>query len=330
MLVFYTYRNYAMKNSFKKAKRMMNYMESYGKWYFLTKFCQRKTLLVPIIHSWYWRSLYMHRKHIKNKEMVTKALLLHLFWIVDIWKLKHPLCLKGIMDYPTIFSVNIPNTNPFELYGTIHRWKYRYGFKKHRLIPYIITSKWGAYNSEQWVTRTYFTFMNWRKKKAKYYQQVRNTQLYNFLNFWFLTNRYYHLVQGRLFCKTYTNPVRYSKVLWLRLLQYPMIYDSRWFSLLTHLSRYKLKNLLPWDLMYQSKDTWTFDPTAKILQRLLHALVKHRIAITEYILMKQWCNLLRNDDSLSKLLQVKIRTSVLFTNYRKVRQISQFRTYIKV
>lgn len=330
MVLFYTCNKYAKKTSVKRAKRTMNYMESYGAWYFVMKFCQRKTLLVPTIHSWHWRSLYMHRSHIKNKEIVTKALLVHLFWIVDIWKLKHPFNLKGIMEYPTMFSVNIPNTNPLELYGTIHRWKYRYGFKKHSLIPYVITARWADYKSEQWVTRPYFTFMNWRKKKAKYYKKMRKTPLYKFLNFWFLKNRYYHLVQGRLYCKTYHNPVRYSKVLWLRLLQYPMVYDYRWFSLLTHLSRYPLKKSLPWELVYQSKDTWTFDPTAKNLERLLTALVKHRIAITEYVLIKQWRNLLRNDDSLSKLLQVKIRTSVLFTDYRKVRQLSNFRTYIKI
>ena len=305
-------------------------MGSFGKWYFVVKFNQKKNLLVPRIHSWHWRTLYMERKHIKNKEIVNKALLMHLFWVMDICKLKHPLRIKGFMGHPTMFLLNIPHTSPLELYGTIHRWKYRYGLKKHQLYPYLITSRWAAYKSDQWVTRTYFTFMNWRKKRGKYYQQARNTKLYHFLNFWFLTNRYYHLVQVRLYCKTYMNPFRYSKVLWLRLLQYPIVYDYRWFFLLTHLTRYRLKNPVPWELLYQSKDTWTFDPTAKILEFLLKALVKHRLSITEYVLIKQWRNLLGNKDSLSKLLQIKIRTSKVFTNYRNVRQISKFRHYITV
>jgi hypothetical protein len=320
MLVFYKYRKYAAKRSFRKAKRTLQYMGSYGKWYYSLKFNLKNTLTVPYVHSWHWRSLYVHKKHINNKEYVTKALLLHLFWVVDIWKLKHPLSLKAVMAFPTMFYANIPYTNPLELYGTIHRWKYRYGFKKHKLFPYIMTPVWADYKSEQWVTRSYFTFMNWRKKSARYYKKSKNSKLYHCLFFWFLTNRYFHTIQGRLYCKTFTNPFRYSKVLWLRLLQYPIIYDYRWFSLLTHLARYRLKALLPWDLMYTSRDTWTFDPTARKLELLFHSLVKRRVTITEYILIKHWKNLLRKKDALSKLVQVKIRTSPLFIIYRKNRQ----------
>ncbi len=332
MLLFYKskLKKYGMKRSFKKAKRTMNYMESYGKWYFLTKFCQKKTLVVPTIHSWQWRSLYMNKKHTKNKELLKKTLLLHLFWIIDIWKVKHPLNLKGVIAYPTTFLVSIPNSDPLELYGTIHRWKYRYDFKKNNLIPYNLNSRWDIYKSGQWLTRTYFTFMDWRKKKQEYYKSIYNAPLYDFFNFWFLKNRYNHLVQGRLYCKTYKNPFRYSKVLWLRLLQYPMVYDYRWFSLLTYLARYKLNELLPWELVYQSRDMWTFDPTAKTLQRLLYALTKNRILITEHILVKQWRNLLISKDRLSSLVQVKIRTSPLFERHRQGFKTSYSRTYIKV
>ena len=320
MLLFYKYNKQASKRSFKKAKRTLRYMESYGKWYYALKFCLKDTLKVPYIHSWHWRSLYLNKKHIERKEFLTKALLLHLFWVIDIWKLKHPLKLKAVMSFPTMFYANISNENPLVLYGTIHRWKYKYGLKKHKLVPYIITPVWGSYKSEQWVTRAYLTFMTWRKKSARYYMKAKNTNVYQCLNFWFLTNRYFHMVQGRLYCKTFTNPFRYSKVLWLRLLQYPIIYDYRWFPFLSHLSRYRLKALLPWELIYQSKDTWTFDPTARILERLFHALVKQRVTITEYILIKHWKNLLRLKDSLSQLVQVKIRTSPLFIIYRKNRQ----------
>ena len=320
MLLFYKYNKQASKRSFKKAKRTLRYMESYGKWYYALKFCLKDTLKVPYIHSWHWRSLYLNKKHIERKEFLTKALLLHLFWVIDIWKLKQPLKLKAVMAFPTMFYANISNENPLVLYVTIHRWKYKYGLKKHKLVPYIITPVWGSYKSEQWVTRAYLTFMTWRKKSARYYMKAKNTNVYQCLNFWFLTNRYFHMVQGRLYCKTFTNPFRYSKVLWLRLLQYPIIYDYRWFPFLSHLSRYRLKALLPWELIYQSKDTWTFDPTARILERLFHALVKQRVTITEYILIKHWKNLLRLKDSLSQLVQVKIRTSPLFIIYRKNRQ----------
>lgn len=320
MLVFYKYRKYAAKRSFKKAKRTLQYMGSYGKWYYTLKFGLKNTLTVPYIHSWHWRSLYLHKKHINTQKVVQKALLLHLFWVVDVWKLKHPLALTPVLTFPTMFYANIPYTNPLELYGTIHRWKYRYGLRKHRLFPYVITSAWADYKSEQWTSRSYLTFLNWRKQSARYYRKSKNSRLYQCLYFWFLTNRYFHLIQGRLYCKTFTNPFRYSKVLWLRLLQYPIVYDYRWFKILRHLTRYKLKEALPWELLYKSRDVWTFDPTARILERLFKALVKHRVTITEHILIKHWKNLLRHEDPLSKLVQIKIRDSRIFTIYRKNRQ----------
>jgi len=81
MLFFYKYRKAGVKRSFKKAKRTLQYMGSYGKWYYSLKFCSKNTLTVPYIHSWHWRSLYLHKVHINNKDCVSKALLLHLFWI---------------------------------------------------------------------------------------------------------------------------------------------------------------------------------------------------------------------------------------------------------
>lgn len=317
MLLFYKYKKLGVKRSFKKAKRTLNYMETYAKWYYTMKFLNKQAKNIPYINGWGWRSLYLHKNHIKNKEIVGKALLLHLFWVMDIWRLKHPLSLKATVSFPVMIAANISAKNPLALYGTIHRWKYKYGLKKHKLFPYIITPVWDQYKSEQWVSRSYFTFINWRKGDGLYYEKSKKSNLYQLLNFWFLTNRYFHNIQGRLYCKTFNKPYRYTKVLWLRLFQYPSVYDYRWFPFVKHLARYKLKAELPWELVYQSKDTWTFDPTARILERLFHALIKYRITITEYTLIKQWKNLLTKKDPLSKLLQVKIRTSPLFLKYRR-------------
>jgi hypothetical protein len=321
MLIFYKYRKHAMKCSFKKAQRYVQYLESYGKWYFVLKFCQRNTLLVPHVHSWHWRSLYVHKRHINDTTKVKKVVLLHLFWILDIWKLKHPLSVKGLTTYPVAFYANISYKNPLELYGTIHRWKYKFGLKKTRLFPYILTKVWKDYISEQWTTRSYLQFITWRKKNPYYYyKRFKEGPFYDCLNFWFLTNRYFHNVQGRLYCKTSRNPHRYTKTLWLRLLQYPSVYDHRWFSLLKHLTRYKLREQLPWDLVYTSRDTWTFDPTARILERLLTCLIKQRLTITEYTLINEWKKLLKHKDKknrLAQLLQVKLRTSSILMTYRK-------------
>lgn len=317
MLLFYKYQKAGIKKAYRKAQRTINYMETYAKWYYTVKFLQKQPHNIPYIHGWGWRSLYLERTHIKNKEIVVKAVLLHLFWVMDIWRLKHPMYLKAVIGFPIMISTNISYKTPLVLYSTIHRWKFKYGLKKHKFLPYIISPVWDNYMSEQWMSRSYFTFMRWRKKKERYFKKFRKTGLYQALNFWFLTNRYFHNIQGRLYCKTFNEPFRYTKVLWLRLFQYPSVYDYRWFPFVKHLACYKLNETLPWDLVYTSKRTWTFDPTARILERLFHYLIKYKTTITEYSLIKQWRNLLTKKDRLSRLVQVKIRNTPLFLKYRR-------------
>jgi hypothetical protein len=320
MVLFYNYKKNAVKRSFKKAKRYMQYLESYGKWYFIVKFCQKNTLAVPSVNSWDWRSFYLQRTELRDRELGTRVMLLHLFWVFDVWQVKQPSNLSFITEYPPVVYNHISHQNPLELYSTLHRWKYKFALKKSRLYPYILSKVWKEYLSEQWTTRSYIHYMTWRKKTAFYNQCITNSQFYKCLNFWFLGHRYFHTIENRLYCKTYSNP-QYSRALWLRLVQYPSIYDKRWFSFLVYLSSYKLRADLPWDLIYKSRDMWTFDPTARLLQRLLNFLVKKRITITEYRLIMVWKNLLTRKDPLSRLVQIRLRTSSIVRR-RTLRAIS--------
>jgi len=58
-----------------------------------------------------------------------------------------------------------------------------------------------------------------------------------------------------------------------------------------------------------------FDYKAVSLVILLKALVKQRMQITEYILVKRWKDLLIGQNLISRSFQIFIRTSVFFRRY---------------
>lgn len=321
MLFFYRYKKAYYKRMYKKAVRSIKYMENLGKWYFMLKYCRRNTALMPTIASWSWRSFYLNKRHVKNKELVKKSVLSHLFFVVDIWKLKQPIYLNAKATFPVEFSSIITKKDPLELYSMIHKWKYKYGLKSNRLYPYIITRRWAKYNSEDWMKRSYTQFNLWRTKHKKFF--IKKQPLLNYLNKWFIEYKHYHSIQARLRCQVPVQfPNKYTRTLWLRLLQYPALYNYKWLYLLSELSKYGLKKSLPWNLVYEHRDTWTFDRKAKALEKLLTALTTHRMNITEYILIKHWRNLLKNSDPLSLKLQILIRKYALFIKFKKRKNIN--------
>jgi len=317
MPFFFRYRKLPIKRSYKKALRSKNYMNSWAKWYFFIKYFRRTTVLFPTITSWKWRSLYVNSKHYKKKEMIKKSLMLHLFWVLDLWKLRHPLNLiANSRNFPVTF--NYETTESLEVYRLLHNWTYKYGLNKDKAFPYIITNAWSKYRPEQWMSRSYSYFIYWRHKYKKNF--IKQSPLLTYLNRWFIDNRYYHRIQANFICKVPSNfPIKYTKTLWLRLFQYPCVYNYNWFSVLQQLSTYGLKNSLPWNILYQSKAVWTFDKKAVALENILTLMITQRLYITDYILFKYWRNLLREQDPLSKLLQIYIRSSPIFNMYRKRR-----------
>lgn len=316
MLFFYRYKKAYYKRMYKKAVRSIKYMEKLGKWYLMLKYCKRNTSLMPTIASWSWRSFYLNKHHVKSKELVKKAVLFHLFFVVDIWKLKQPMNLHPKATFPVQFSSIITKKDPLELYSMIHKWKYKYGFKSNKLYPYIITRRWAKYNSEDWMKRTYTQFNLWRNRYKKGF--MKKQPLLTYLNKWFIEYKHYHSIQGRLRCHVpMMYPNKYTRTLWLRLLQYPVVYNYKWLYLLSELSKYGFKKALPWFLMYQNKDTWTFDRKAKALEKLYFALTEKRFTITEYILIKHWRSLLKNDDDFSTKLQISLRKYALVVKYQR-------------
>ena len=317
MPFFFRYRKLPMKRAYKKALRTKNYMNSWAKWYFFIKYFRRNTSLYPAITSWKWRSLYVNRVHYKKKEMIKKTLMLHLFWVLDVWKLNHPLQLDGrSRKFPITF--NYQTTDNLEVYRLIQRWVYKYGLNKDKAFPYIITNNWNKYKPEQWMSRTYQYFIYWRHKNKKDF--IKKSPLLVYLNRWYIDNRYYHRIQANFVCKVPSVfPQKYTKALWLRLFQYPVLYNYNWFSALEELSNYGLKNPLPWHVLYQAKAVWTFDKKALALENILTLLINQRLYITDYVLFKHWRNLLKQQDPLSKLLQIYIRSSPIFNMYRKRR-----------
>jgi len=306
-----------MKHFYKKAVRSQNYMNMGGKWYFFIKFFRRTTFLYPSLTCWKWRSLYVNRRHYKNKALIKKTLMLHLFWILDIWKLQHPLQIIGnSKNFPVTF--NYQTTDSLQVNRLIHQWQYKYGLNKDRMFSYIITKAWSNYLPKQWVSRSYTYFVYWRHKNKK--DLLMQYPVLTYLNRWFIDNRYYHRIQANFVCQVPLNfPVKYTKTLWLRLFQYPSIYNNNWFKALQELSYHGLKNPLPWNILYQSKVIWTFDKHAVALENILILMIVRRVYITDYIIFKHWRNLLTQKDPLSKLVQIYVRSSNIFNSYKKRR-----------
>jgi hypothetical protein len=61
---------------------------------------------------------------------------------------------------------------------------------------------------------------------------------------------------------------------------------------------------------------WTFDNRALGLENILLSMLEQRLLITEYVIFKHWCNLLNENDPLSKMLQIYIRTSPIFSSFK--------------
>lgn len=315
MLYFYQFNKKATKKMYFKALRLQAFTASWSKWYLFLKFNRRHTTLIPKLQSWGYRSLYTNKRHFRQKENAKKMVLLHLFWILDVWKLAHPMAFKGIStSFPIRFECALSNS--LDVYSSFQKWVTLYGLNKNKVLPYAVTSGWLQNKPDLWVTRPYHQYASWYLKNKKHYQHRRNNKRLWFLNTWYLENGSYHTLQNRLYCQVPSSfPLQYTRVLWMRLMQYPCLYNYQWLPMLRHLSLYSNRTPLPWDLTYNSQQTWMFDYKAVSLVVLLKALVKQRMQITEYILVKRWKDLLMGQDLMSRSFQIFIRTSVFFRRY---------------
>lgn len=317
---FYKYRKPVIQRSYNNALRVNMYMAYWAKWYFIVKHLKRNTgSVMPSVTMWKWRSLYLKRRHHKRLTLLKKYLLMHLFFVLDLWKLKHPVeLMANSRQYPVTFNYNI--NDPLETQSLLYNWVHKYGLNQDKLYPQAaVTPAWLDYKPQQWMSRDLIYFNYWRKPKRKTFI-VKNKML-SYLNRWFLDYRYCHSIQASFICKIPdTYPTNFVKTLYLRLMQYPILYDYYWYPILYELRHYSLEQSLPWSLLYKSKQVWSFHNRALGLENMLLSMVEYRVLITEYVIFKHWCNLLSENDPLSTTFQIYIRTSPIFSlfNDRKV------------
>jgi len=307
MYSFYNYSLDSVKKKYTSVMFVKSFSELEAKWYFFAKFNYRHTTYTPKVVSWFMRSLYTKLRHFKQKHRIKKTIFMHLFWMLDIWKLAQPFNLKGIS---TTFPIRFEHqTSSFlEVYSCLQKWVNTYGLNKDKVFPYVVSKNWLQYKPTLWMTRPYFYFVQWcgKNKQAGIFRRGNKTLWY--INRWYIENGYYHKMQARLLCQIPQKlPVNFTKVLWLRLLQYPCLYSYQWFPMLKHLSLYSNKTSLPWDLLYTSKQMWMFNPEARGLSLVFKALVTQQSQIVEYILIKRWQDLLTGSDNFSRAFQIANR-----------------------
>jgi len=319
MLFFYRYNRLVSKHKqYVQSTRVALFSLTWSKWFLVTKFNLEQTSFTIQITGWLYRSLYTNRYHFNNLKTFKKAICLHLFWIGNVWQLAQPLTLKGVSKkFPIMITAFLlKDTHSLEIYSHLLKWTVTYGLNKDQVFHHKVTTNWLKYKPYLWMKHSYRYYVDWRLKT----QRVLRTKkpVLWFLNHWYLQNYTYHKIQGRFFCLTpITLPLHYTKTIWLRLIQYPCLYNYRWFKLLKFLSLYKNQEVLPWPLLYQAKRVWMFDYRARSLALLLKTLVTARTHITEYILIKRWQDLLKDADTFSTYFQIKIRNLALFREFLK-------------
>jgi hypothetical protein len=299
--------------AYLKAFRVVSFTLQWSKWYFLVKYNTNTKAVLPRLTAWYYRSLYTQRKHYVHKAKCKKMLFLHLFWTFDIWQLAQPMYLTGISNkYPLTMNYTC-FSDWLEIYSHLSKWQTHYSLNREKMHFNKVVPQWLHYKPQNWMSRPYTYFVTWRIKSTLHRALRRKKANLWFLSTWFLENSGYHKIQARFLCQGSVQfPTRYTKILWLRLLHYPCLYNYRWLKVLTYLSQSTNKDPLPWHLLYESKQVWMFDNRARCLAFLLKALVLFRVQITEYILVKRWQDLLLGDDALSQAFQIKIRALSYF------------------
>ena len=314
MLFFYRYnRRKIIRKNYRQAFRLAQYNRTWALWFLLIKFNALTSTTVPKLQAWCYRSLYTNKLHFNNKKATKKALLLHLFWVLDIWQFAPHGTLRGFSTtFPIRFEAQI--TDNLQVYATFTKWLSQYILNKDKALPYKVTNRWLPYKVSNWLTHkyTYYTYWYLPGKRQLSFRQ-RNLHLW-FLNRWYIENNTYHHLHTRFLCQIPKNlPQHYTKILWLRLLRYPCLYNYKWFTMVKHLNHYAYRTSIPWELTYKTSMSWLFDYRSRGLVHVLKALVSQRTQITEHIFVKRWKDLLLGKDAFSQTFQIFIRTSTFFS-----------------
>jgi len=312
-MYFFKYSEESYIISYHKAYIIQDFISSWSKWYFLLKFNSKYTILLPKLCSWHSKSLYTNKVHYDYKVNSKRAVLLHLFWILDLWKFSQPIKLKSNSTfYP--FSFESSFFNNLNVYMYFQDWLLLYT-NKNKQLAFEVNNYWLRYKPVIWINRKYSALISWQFKRYNKKIYINNKILW-YLHLWYLNTGQEHSIQSRFLCQVPIKfPIGFVKTLWLRLMRYPILYNYKWLNSLKHLSMYEYSAPLPWAVLYSIKQIWIFDYKSKGLALVVKQMVIKRIQITEYNLLSCWQDLLVNSDDFSISFQIFIRESELFEHF---------------
>ena len=277
MPFFYKYKPQLTNKNYKQAWRLQTYTQIWLRCYFLVKYNALRPCLGPLLTAWTLRSFYTQRLHCKARITAYKALYIHLWFILDVWRLGDHQHLSGYCQtYPIHFQVRLENT--LQIYGKLTTLISRDLLNRNKIVSYKVTPSWVNYKPQASARAVYHYYNVWYSKCRRALKLRQKQPFLWWLNRWYLQNSPYHLVQSHIGCHLPTQlPPHWTHVSWLRLLRYPALYNYRWFSSLVFLSGYGWRESLPWEVLYQSTEQKRlFDPLLRGTVRLIRSLISLR------------------------------------------------------
>lgn len=292
--------NNLVKNVNKKyliVLRKKHFVEQHYKSFMLWKLNLEKSSNVPSYKTWHWRSFYSRKKKFEFQQ---KCFLVNLYLSLHFWK----------------------PTNDMFLRGFIHESVKGWGGSYNSIQKYYELEKMIQHNfiEKQQVSLTNID-SNWLTLKPRGWVRLNNNVVLsdkfiidmNLENYMLIDNNQ-HGFQFKLFCnlpKIIHNRCKikvsswYLKVLLLRGVKYPVLFDYSSLPLLTNLSYFSERQYLPWNSTLQPDGVWQIDPIAlkmiDISKGLTDAFKKGKI--TEYSIKQRWYDLLNNKDRIGELTQ---------------------------
>jgi len=197
MSTFYKYNRKAIYRSLRKGFILQDFMSLWSQSYFFLKFNANSKKLVPQLTASSYRSLYTNKLHFTNKALIKKLVMIHLFWILDIWKLAQPLKIKPVSSsFPMTFTGEV--TGKLAVYESVQRF-ISLTLNNSKVNAFVVSPAWLQYKPDQWMTTNYDNLVRWSATDKRNKKWLKSTRYLWFLNKWYLYNRDYHKVQTRFF-----------------------------------------------------------------------------------------------------------------------------------
>ena len=263
----------------------------------LWKLNLEKSSNVPCYKAWHWRSFYSRKKKFEFQQ---KCFLVNLYLALFFWKPTSIMVLRGF------------------IYESAMGWGGFYGnIQKYYELDKIIQNN---FIEKQQVSLTSID-STWLNLKPRGWVRLNNNLILsdqfiinnNLENYMLLDNQH-HGFQFKLVChlpKIINERCKikvsswYLKVLLLRGIRYPALFDYSYLPLLTDLAFFSERQRLPWESTLQPDGVWQIDPNALKMISISKGLTKafKDGKITEYQIKKRWYDLLNYSDRIGELTQ---------------------------